>query len=119
MPHFISLNQAIAMNARYRNLKESILAAGQDPNVLPICETFDRDIIDKVLRQEGCVKLRFYFGMDDSNLIRLVVAGVDENDEDMLPLSPDVEESDEGENQLFENGSRCPVTCPPGSPLNS
>jgi hypothetical protein len=84
-------------------------------DVLPICETFKRNAFDDLLSQDGCVGIRFYLGMDDEFKVVLVAVGVNENDEDMLPVSEDFLTD---ENKILENGYRCPTTCPPPSVLN-
>jgi hypothetical protein len=53
--------------------------------------------------------------MDDEFKVVLVAVGVNENDEDMLPVSEDFLTD---ENKILENGYRCPTTCPPPSVLN-
>src|SRR3989337_56913 len=84
--NFISLDQAIQLTSTYRNSKEIILEPEfRDQGVLPVCETFDRAAFDTVLSKQGCTGLRIYLGMDETNLIKLVIVGVNENNEDMLP----------------------------------
>lgn len=61
MSHFITLSEAEDMTSRYRDNRNSILGEDyQDQDILPVCETFDREAFDTVLEQEGCLlsKLR-------------------------------------------------------------
>ena len=109
--HLIPLAEAEEMTKRYRNMNETILASTfKNRQILPTCETFSREAFDRILLQVGCEKVRIYFGMDDNDLIKLVMVGVNEEDEDMLPANDPV---------IIENGFRCPIQCPPSSVLNS
>jgi len=109
--HLIPLDQAAEMTKYYRSMKEEILAAKfKNKNILPICETFDRDAFDNILQQNGCKKVRIYFGMDDNELVKMVVVGVNDQDADMLPANDPV---------IIEMGIRCPNICPPSSSLNT
>ena len=113
--NFISLDEAINITSAFRKGKDLIL----NPNyvgkgILPICETFDRGLFEKILQQEGCTGLRIYNSMDDSYKLHTVIVGVNAKNEDMLPSNT----SDNG-NQIIEQGERCPDVCPPPSALNS
>ncbi len=108
MSNLISLQRAIDMTTLYRANKTKILAQGTNPDVLPICETFDRAAYDTLLAQPGCVKVRTYLGMNPDLTISVITVGVDSNDRDMV---------NDG-NAIVDNGTRCPISCPPSSPLN-
>jgi hypothetical protein len=113
MSQFITLQQAVDMTTMYRANKESILATGmQGKNILLTCETFTRDSFDALLRQQGCEKIRIYFSMTTTKQVCLIAVGVNGNDQDMLPDTSD-------SNVIVEEGLKCPVICPPPSPLNS
>ncbi len=114
--HFICMKDAAALTSRFREMREQILDPHyQGMNVMPTCETFDRAAFDQVLQQDGCVGIRIYMGMEENNQLVFVVVGVNENDEDMINSTTNSED----DNEIFENGRRCPVTCPPPSPINS
>jgi hypothetical protein len=109
--HLISLAEAEEMTKHYRNMNEEILAGPyKNKQILPICETFSREAFDKILLQVGCEKIRIYWGMDETDLVRLVIVGVNAQDQDMLPANDPV---------IMEAGTRCPLQCPPVSALNS
>lgn len=96
-------------------MKTEVLADGYK-EILCNCETFDREAFDKVLAKDGCTGIRIYFGMDAINQLRLVVVGVNAQDQDMISSqSSSLTEDDD----IFDNGRRCPDECPPDSPLNS
>lgn len=117
--NFITLQQAIQMTSGYRSKKEKILAGEyKNKNILPVCETFGRTAFDTVLAQQGCVGLRVYFGMDESNKVKAIIVGVNSKNEDILPSGTQVKLSAEGDT-IIEDGVRCPEYCPPTSPLNS
>jgi hypothetical protein len=117
MTTFISLDQAVAMTTLYRKEMNEILAEPfQNQNILPICETFEKEDILKILNKKDCEKLRIYYGMDNTSKIHAIVVGVNAQNEDLLPTA-DNEESTEDD--ILENAVRCPTACPPSSPLNS
>jgi hypothetical protein len=118
MNHAISLPQAIEMTTAFRNQKDKILnPALAGKNILPTCETFDRAIIDTLLAQPGCVRIRIYYGLQKDLSLHAILVGVNEKDEDMLP-SGDSGEGDEEGGSIAEESIPCPPTCPPPSPLN-
>lgn len=115
MSQFITLRIGAAMTTSYRVNKEKILTEEyQDQDLLPICETFDRSTIEDILSQEGCAKVRIYYGMDDDYKVHAIMVGVSEDGQDMLPSG-----DDDANSQIAENAQRCPTICPPSSPLNS
>lgn len=117
--HFISLTKAIDMTTRFRAQKENILDSNyRNQGIIPVCETFNRSDIDTLLGKQDCKALRVYLGMDENLEIRLIIVAVNEQAEDILPLSS-VAENNEEEEDIVEEGHRCPVICPPSSPLNT
>ena len=109
--HLISLEEAVNLTTTYQAEKDSLLCEEyQGRNILPVCETFDRADIDTLLAQEGCVGLRIYLGMDNNALVKVVLVGVDANNDDLLDADNSI---------IVEMGRRCPVDCPNPSPLNS
>ncbi len=119
MNHFISLATAAEMTRTFRANRDTVLQpAYQGLNLLPICETFDREAFDQLLVQDGCSGVRIYYGMDDSLLVHAVVVGVDADGADMVSNS--VQASLVADDDvILENGGRCPDICPGGSPLNT
>jgi len=116
MNHFISLPTAEDMTELFRSERENILKTEfQGDDVLPICETFERQAFDTLLGKTGCESLRIYYGMSEDFKIHAIIVAVDENGADMLPGTSLTEEDDD----IVENGNRCPDLCPPTSPLNS
>lgn len=109
MSAFINLTEAIQMTSDYRTHRRAIVDAAKDEEVLPICETFEREHVEAILQQNGCVGLRAYFGVDEDQNVKLVLVGVNSKDEDMYS----------GTNSLLDRSTRCPDICPPDSPLNS
>ena len=111
--NIISLKQAVGMTTEYRNCKDSILAEGVDPSVLPICETYEKSDFETLINQTGCVKVRVYFGMKDGKAISTLIVGVNAENEDMIsstnPAYTDV---------ILDDAERCPNMCPPPSVLN-
>lgn len=117
MSHKISLSEAIAMTSLYRNHRNDILKPEyEDENILCISETFDRSVIDALLREPDCQFLRIYYGMSEDFKIHAIIVGADSNGADILPIAR-LQNTDEI--IIVENGNRCPDLCPPVSVLNS
>ncbi|MBS4065290.1 MAG: hypothetical protein KGZ74_12060 [Chitinophagaceae bacterium] len=116
---FISLPQAIEMTARYRQNRNTILASqytGKD--ILSICDTFNKEAIETILKKPGCCALRLYYGMDENMIVRPIMVAVNEKDEDMLPAISTLESGEE-DKDIVDDTIKCPPICPPPSPLNS
>src|SRR5690606_5420423 len=123
MNHSISLKQAIDYVTRFRTRKKDLFKPEHvESNVFPSSETFDREAIDNLLSHPKCIKLRIYNGMSEDLNIRMVLVGVDENDQDILPLNENKilngDDDDDDEPIIVDEGIRCPPVCPPPSPLN-
>jgi len=127
--HFIPLAVASGMTRRYRDMHNKILKEEfKGKNINAVCETFDRKAFDALLAQPGCMGLRMYFGMNESNMIHTIVVGVNESNEDMLTpihtssnaiLSSILSDTtDDSMDPIIEQAQRCPPDCPPDSPLN-
>ncbi len=118
MSQFISLEQAVAMTTLYRKEKENVLAEPfKGQNILARCETFDRVVLDTLLAKTGCAAIRIYYGMDETLKVHAIVVPVNAENEDILPTSAVTLTEDEDDG-IGENAQRCPVDCPPPSPLN-
>lgn len=124
-PHRISLPQAIDMTTRFRQNRTSILLpqyAGAD--ILARCETFDKSAFDWFLSNTDCVSIRIYYGMSPNLQVHAIIVGADSNGNDLLPddgtirLKEAVAAADDDEPPILEDGARCPIECPPDSPLN-
>jgi hypothetical protein len=118
--HSISLDRLKELTTRYEKNKTKILKDEFHGNgTLPTCETFERAAFDQLLAQEGCVGIRIYYGMDENLDVKLVVVGVDENDQDIRPSSFDLRKiKDETDEPVFAlaSGTRCPPDCAPPPP---
>ena len=117
--HLIAAADAADLTATFRSQKENILIdAYQNVGTLPICETFDREGFDIILGDTNCTGIRIYLGMDSSSKVRLVITGVNSNNEDIVV--PSTHSSNNlSVDCVVENGTRCPTSCPPSSALNS
>ncbi|QEC65996.1 hypothetical protein FRZ67_01255 [Panacibacter ginsenosidivorans] len=84
--HVITLQRALELTDNYARNKDSILsgAYGSSKDILPDYETFNLKAIDSLVCQEATVGFRMYLGLDENKKIRLVLAGVDANGEDIL-----------------------------------
>jgi hypothetical protein len=116
MNHFISLATAVDMTTRFRDHRENVLKTEyQGQNVLAFSETFDKAAFDVLLGKSEATALRIYYGMDEYLKIHAIIVAVDANNEDILPTAPAAATVDE---DIIDNGNRCPDLCPPQSPLN-
>lgn len=128
--HFISLDQAKKMTKKFRGEKKKLVKDehhAKEP--LPVCETFERAGFDALLAQPGCVAVRCYYSMDDEMKVHLVIVGVNEKDEDIIPnqsssvssktMSLSSLDGGQTEAVILENANRCPTQCPPPSDLNT
>jgi hypothetical protein len=91
--------------------------------ILPTAEAFNRDAIAALLNADGAVGIRIYLGRDDSGQVRMVLAPVDKNGQDIItrlvnvgtpppppgPNAPRTELLTKG--QFVDIGQRCPTMC--------
>jgi len=117
--HRISVDAAVDMVTSFRDRLPSILQPSFT-GALPYAETFNRNVFEELLALENCIAVRAYLGLDDQQQIRLILVGVNDDGEDILPPE---EISNSGEDSglgaaLFEYGQRCPPVCGTQGPLN-
>ncbi len=117
MSNSIPLSKAVAMTTLYRQNKNSVIATGYDPNILPLAETFDASSVANLLSTPGCVTIRVYYGMSEDLYLHAILVAVDQNGADILPAT-DSQGGGTGEPDILDEGKRCPPICGPSSPLN-
>ena len=84
--HSITVEKAKEMTKLFRESRDTILIPDlRGKDILSICETFNRESFDRILRQESCVALRIYFGMTPEKKVRVIAVGVDKDNKDLLP----------------------------------
>jgi len=113
--NLITLADGVEMTRLFRAKKEKIL----DPEfrnigILPTCETFDKSAFELLCKLESCKGIRIYCGMDSDFRVKMVICGVDADDNDIYLNVPDSEDQ-----KVIDSGVRCPAFCPPASALNS
>lgn len=96
--HDISLAEAAEMTARFRDT----ISAGDK-----IGGFFGKTAIKNILQQEGCVGIRYYYGLDGNDKPVLVLVGVDANGDDLY------------QGNLAEVSFPCPTYCSTANELNS
>lgn len=67
---------------------------------------FGRNILEEILKQDGCVGIRCYYGQNDNNAPSLVLVGVDANGDDLT------------EGTLADIWVPCPPVCGKTNSLN-
>lgn len=92
----ITLQIASDMTGRYRLQNQ-----GE-----PIAHFFGKDILQKILDQEGCMGIRIYYGIDEDGTKQLVLVGADSDQNDQTNLVADI-------------SFICPNACSDRNPLNS
>ena len=80
-----------------------------DPKTL-WSELFDKKIVTDLLSEPGCEGLRIYNSYDDNGNLKFILEGTDANGNNLLPAN---EESTTEAVFLVEDGSGCPINCPP------
>jgi hypothetical protein len=120
--HSISLARLKELTTHYEKNKTKILKDEYHGNgTLPTCETFDRTAFDQLLAQEGCVGIRIYLGMDEDLNVKLIVVGVDGNNQDIRQSTSNLRKV-KNDNTIdepvfaFSDSLRCPPDCPPPPP---
>lgn len=94
----ISLKTGAEMTARFRKT----IVPGDT-----IGQYIGTDIIMRILAQENCVGIRFYYALDENNEKNIVCVGVDENENDLY------------EGLIADQLKKCPPFCSQINPLNS
>ncbi|MDZ7372452.1 MAG: hypothetical protein ONB23_00655 [candidate division KSB1 bacterium] len=96
--HSISLQEASKLTANYRRRAgEKAVLGGY----------FGREAIERILAQERCVGIRYYFAETDKGQPTVVLVGVDEKGEDLV------------EGFLAEVSWPCPPYCGSKNPLTA
>lgn len=96
-PHEITLAEAATMTHAFQNATQFQGST--------VAVKFDRIAYDEILAQPGCVAVRSYFSIDSTNLITLVLVGVDSNNHDLT------------NGKIMDRGLKCPNICGQDSPL--
>lgn len=103
--HQISLAEAAKMTKKYRETPVGLL--GQLLNGTK-SGSFSKESIEEILKQPGCVDIRFYFAVKGVvPKITYVAVGVDSNGNDITT------------GVILDDAEMCPPNCPSISPLNS
>ncbi len=117
--HQIDLISATAMTSLYRDNR---------PDNFPICESFDKAAIERLISHPDCVFFRIYYGMKPDLTVHAILVAADKEGNDIIPSvqgGPGHGHGHghgvggDGDGDILEDSMRCPVTCPPDSPLNN
>lgn len=85
-------------------------ASLKDPNDT-VAHFFGFEIIQRILREDGCMGIRIYYGIDDKGQKQLLLVGADENGNNLLP---DVTAKSTGDGNIIADVSfPCPSYCDP------
>lgn len=83
----ISIEEAKAMITRYRT-HYATRAGSSEPSNRIFCVT-GREMVEKILAQEGCVGIRLYFTEADDGMLDIVMTGVDKEENDLTKVIAD------------------------------
>jgi len=95
--HSISLLEAAQLTAKYRASHPTAIKGFY----------FSKTAIKNILSQPECLGIRIYFGEDDTNNPKLLIAGVEANEDDISA------------GLIAEFGLACPLNCGIPNALNS
>jgi hypothetical protein len=95
---FITLKEGGEYTQRYRN-------QFTDPTTIIKGHLVGRNKVDILLKQDGAVGLRMYYGLTEDNEQCIVLVAVDKNGDDMTEL-------------IVERLKPCPPYCSSGNALN-
>ncbi|NCI51639.1 hypothetical protein GWC95_17045 [Sediminibacterium roseum] len=122
----------------YDILKPEVKA--MNPNVLTISETFNKEAILEYFSRPDIKYIRIYQGMSVNGEFHSILVGADDKGVDIFPTGyghghgdghghgghggghghPGNPPGDDPDPLVFEDGVRCPTTCPPpGGPLTN
>lgn len=85
-----------------RNYREAMPAGLQG-------HSFGREVLTKLLNQEGCMGIRFYYGLRDGGVQLLLAVGADQEENDQLDPT----------HHVVDDGKNCPPYCSQPNILNS
>lgn len=86
----ISLEQAISWTSSFQKK----MSLGQLNS-----QFYGKNAIMSILKQEGCVGIRFYHGINDSGENVIILVGADANENDMTS------------GLIYQDGTKCPPRC--------
>ena len=95
---------------RYRDTPQ------QSGDQLTRANYFGKDFLLGLLDEPECAGLRIYQAIDDQGIGRVVLVGVDDKGQDLVPRKDDGTLPDDGDG-VGETPMSCPVQCDQDSPL--
>jgi hypothetical protein len=108
-PHAISLNDAIALTARWRgNMPAGAIRGAR----------FETVAFTNLLAQPGCAGIRIYLGMNDDMSWTYVMVAVDAKGSDIISANARANGQNADGSGLEEMPPPCPPDCDVSSPLN-
>ena len=96
--HSITLEEASKLTKNYRQKSEAGAIIGA---------YFSKSAFLKILDQDGCVGIRYYFGEKDDGTPEMILVGVDADGNDLK------------DGEIAERQYPCPPDCPENNELNS
>ena len=97
--HGITFEAASTLTKRYRELNPTSIKGG----------FFGKAAIQTLLNQDGCVGIRIYLGLNKDEILKFVLVGVDEDENDLIG----------DDYNCMEYSIPCPNQCGSADCLNS
>ncbi|MBB5636879.1 hypothetical protein HDF26_001705 [Pedobacter cryoconitis] len=111
----IPLERAVAYTAKWREIQS---LNPKDPGTKVRAFNIDIAELQEIIHEIGVEKIRLYIGINDKNKETLVLVGVNKDNEDMISVPGEDENTEES--GIFDFTHPCPDTCADGlSPLNA
>lgn len=109
---FISSSEAAPYTQRFRKKKDE---ENKKPKSYSEAQFFGNNKLKKLMEKEGCVGLRFYFGVSTDKEFddQLVVVAVDATGKDLTSTRIGLKDMPNGDDDALVGGPTCPHECNP------
>ncbi|WP_373515998.1 hypothetical protein [Persicitalea sp.] len=109
---FVSATSASKLTERYQNTQKE---NKQKSGTFTEAQFFGNKQLEKLMKKEGCVGLRFYFAKTEAKEIcdQLVVVAVDANGKDLTSARIGLKDMPAGGDDALTDGPCCPSHCTP------
>lgn len=109
---FVSTAAASKLTERYQNTQKE---SKKKPGTFTEAQFFGSKQLQKLMKKDGCVGLRFYFAKTDDVEVsdQLVVVAVDANGKDLTSSRIGLKDMPPDDDDALTNGPCCPSHCTP------
>lgn len=109
---FISSTQAAQLTSRFHEKKKQ---EGHEAGTYVEAQFYGNKQLRKLMEKDGCVGLRFYFGVSEEKELadQVVVVAVDANGKDLTRTRIGLKDMPAGDDDALAGGPCCPHNCNP------